>query len=154
MDTKMMTIRIDEDKFGRRAGEVLYTFTCTKKTGTLQAKGECYDRVPILTEEAEEAYADAITMIATSHAARMPCNKFFPEKIHSKEGWISLPSLQKVKEPKKMIRQINGSRHEDMSQGGLYTQEELDQWESFSTLQPLQGVHNRKAQHRNMRQSA
>ena len=130
-DTKMMTIKIDEDKFGRRAGEVLYTFTCTKKIGTLQAKGECYDRVPILTEEAEEMHVDTITGIATSHASRMPCNKFFPDKIHSHEGWISLPSLQKVKEPRKMIRQINGSRHEDMSQGGLYTKEELDQWESF-----------------------
>ena len=95
-DTKMEIIKVDEDKFGRRAGEVLYTFTCTKKTGTLQAKGECYDRIPISTEEAEEMHVDPITMIATSHASRMPCNKFFPDKIHSHEGWISLPSLQKV----------------------------------------------------------
>ena len=30
-DTKMEIIKVDEDKFGRRAGEVLYTFTCTRR---------------------------------------------------------------------------------------------------------------------------
>ena len=36
-DTKMEIIKIDKETFGRRAGGVLYTFTCTKKTGKLKA---------------------------------------------------------------------------------------------------------------------
>ena len=109
----------------------MYTFTCTKKTGKLKATAECYDRIPISTEGTEEMHVDPITMIATNHATKKICNRFFPDKIHSHEGWVSLPSLQQVKEPKKIKRQVNGSRHEDMSQSGLYTSEELNQWESF-----------------------
>ena len=70
-------------------------------------------------------------MIATTHATRKICNQFFPDKIHSHEGWVSLPSLQQVKEPKKIKRQVNGSIHEDMSRSGLYTSKELNQWDSF-----------------------
>ena len=110
---------------------MLYTFTCTKKTGKLKATAECYDRIPISTEGTEEMHVDPITLIATNHATKKICNRFFPDKVHSHEGWVSLPSLQRVKEPKKIRRQVNGSRHEDMSQSGLYTREELNQWESF-----------------------
>ena len=126
-DTKMEIIKIDKETFGRRAGGVLYTFTCTKKTGKLQATNECYDRIPLM----DNMYIEPITMIATNHTTPRICNKYFPDKVYTHEGWVSLPSLQQVKEPKKMERKPNGYRHEDMSQSGLYTNEELDQWNDF-----------------------
>ena len=87
-DTKMEIIKVDEDKFGRRAGEVLYTFTCTKKTGTLKPKGECYDRIPISTEGTEEIHVDPITMIATNHATRkFVISSFQTKSIATKDGY-------------------------------------------------------------------
>ena len=114
-------------KFGRRSGDILYTFNCVQKTGKLQNSKKCYDRIPLQNQ----VYVDPITRIGTRHATSRECNSLFPEAVLTTEGWVALPELRPIKEPNQFVNSKGNVTHEDMSRGGLYTVEEIEQWEKF-----------------------
>ena len=119
---------IKNGKFGRRSGDVLYIFNCMQKTGKLLTTKKCYDRIPLQNQ----IYVDPITRIGTKHATTKECNNLFPEAVLTKEGWISMPELRPMKEPSQYLNNNKGNlTHEDMAKGGLYTSDELKQWEQF-----------------------
>ena len=125
-------IPMGNGKFGRRSGDILYHFYCVRKTGKLLSGTKCYDRIPLQPSPGFAAvYVDPITKIGTRHATEMECNQVFPEAISSMEGWISLPELRPIKEPNQVLKVRMNQSHEDMSRGGLYTKEELANWEQF-----------------------
>ena len=124
--SKDEVIPMTNEKFGRRSGDVLYTFNCMRKTGKIMASKDCHDRIPL----ENNVFVDSRTRIATKHATMKECNDLFPEAIRAKEGWISLPNLKPIQEPNKFTRRTN-TTHEDMSRGGLYTVEEMEMWEKF-----------------------
>ena len=120
-------ISMGEGKFGRRSGDVLYTFGCVQKTGKLMAGRKCYDRIPLQNQ----VFVDPVTRIGTKHATTQECNSLFPEALLVIEGWIALPDLRPIKEPSEYIGNKKDFEHEDLAQGGVYTTQELDQWEQF-----------------------
>jgi hypothetical protein len=125
--SKDEVIPMGNGKFGRRSGDVLYHFNCVRKTGKLLSGEKCFDRVPLQNQ----IYVDPVTKIGTRHATVTECNSVFPEAISSMEGWISLPELRPIKEPNQVLNVKKNQSHEDMSRGGLYTKEELADWEMF-----------------------
>ena len=124
--SKEEVIPIGNGAFGRRSGDILYTFRCSKKTGKLLTSSKCYDRIPLQNQ----VFIDPITRIGTQHSFVVVCNHHFPEAVQTKEGWVSLPELRPIKEPNQFVKDQNVT-HEDMSRGGLYTGKELEQWEQF-----------------------
>ena len=120
-------IPMGNGKFGRRSGDILYTFSCIQKTGKLLTSKKCYDRVPLQNQ----VYVDPVTHIGTKHTTTKECNNLFPEAVLTKEGWVSLPELRPIKEPNQFVSNQKNLTHEDMSRGGLYTPQELEQWEQF-----------------------
>ena len=125
--SKDEVITMTNEKFGRRSGDILYTFNCVKKTGKLMASKQCRDRIPL----ENQIYVDSITRIGTQHASIQECNDLFPEAVKVKEGWVALPNLKPIQEPNKFQGRRANLTHEDMSRGGLYTVEEIEQWEKF-----------------------
>ena len=126
-NSKDEVIPMGKGKFGRRSGDILYTFNCVQKTGKLQNSKKCFDRVPLQNQ----VYVDPITRIGTRHATTRQCNPLFPEAILAMEGWVALPELRPIKEPNQFVSSRKNLTHEDMSRGGLYTNQELEQWEQF-----------------------
>ena len=120
-------IPMKSGKFGRRSGDILYTFRCIPKIGKLQSGKKCFDRIPLQNE----VYVDPITKIGTRHSTSRECNSLFPEAVLTMEGWVSLPELRPIKEPNKFVNNDVDVSHEDMSRGGLYTNQELEEWEQF-----------------------
>ena len=115
-------------RFGRRSGDVLYIFECHKKTGKIEAGTQCYDRIPL---EGSDDFVDPDTKVVTKHGVAKECNKAFPEALLTLEGWVALPSLRPIPEPALYTLSDTGLEHEDMAKGGLYTQEEMDEWNHF-----------------------
>ena len=122
-------IEMSGGRFGRRNGDVLYTFACVQKTGKVMGSNKCYDRIPLKNN----IFIDPITRIGTKHATIKECNKVFPEAIKTNEGWIAMPGLSPIKDPSQFEGSTNNLTHEDMSRGGLYTNEEINEWEQFIT---------------------
>lgn len=125
--SKEEVIPMQNGKFGRRSGDILYTFNCVQKTGKLQNSKKCYDRIPLQNQ----VYVDPITRIGTRHATSRECNSLFPEAVLTTEGWVALPELRPIKEPNQFVNSKGNVTHEDMSRGGLYTNQELEEWEQF-----------------------
>ena len=125
--SKEDVIPMGQGKYGRRSGDILYTFTCVQKTGKLVTSKKCYDRVPLQNQ----VYVDPITRIGTKHATTKECNNLFPEAVLTMEGWVALPELRPIKEPNQFTKNKENVTHEDMSRMGLYTPHELEQWEQF-----------------------
>ena len=125
--SKEEVIPMQNGKFGRRSGDILYTFNCVQKTGKLQNSKKCYDRIPLQNQ----VYVDPITRIGTRHATSRECNSLFPEAVLTTEGWVALPELRPIKEPNQFVNSKGNVTHEDMSRGGLYTNQELEEWEQL-----------------------
>ena len=127
--SKDEVIEMSGGRFGRRSGDVLYTFECVQKTGKVMGSKQCYDRIPLKNN----IFVDPTTRIGNKHATIKECNKLFPEAIKTNEGWIAMPDLSPIKDPSQFQGGLNNTTHEDMSRGGLYTTEEINEWEQFIT---------------------
>ena len=127
--SKDEVIEMSSGRFGRRSGDVLYTFECVQKTGQVIASEQCYDRIPLRNN----IFVDPINRIGTKHSTIKECNALFPEAIRTNEGWVAMPNLSPIKDPSQVQGRKNIMTHEDMSRSGLYTNEELAQWEQFIT---------------------
>ena len=129
LKSKDELVEMTGGRFGRRSGDVLYTFECVQKTGKITGGKSCYDRIPLQNS----VFVDPTTRIGTQHATIKECNQKFPEAIKTNEGWVALPDLSPIKDPSQFQGEMSNMTHEDMSRGGLYTTEEIEEWEQFIT---------------------
>ena len=114
-----------------RKGDVIYVFSCSKKSGRVVALKQCYNKIPI----EGNLFIDPITRIASEHAAATECNQIFPMVVETSSGWISVTNVIKpVKAPETMHREKIASDHESQLHAGIYTPEEEQAWESLVTL--------------------
>ena len=120
-------IQIDQKHFGQIKGDVLYIFDCVNKVAKLMTRETCYDNIPIEGDN----FVHPQTRVLTNTAAKTPCNKFFPTTIETLEGWVTInPHITPSATPQNMSIMDNTVSHEDMSIGGIYTDQELAAWES------------------------
>ena len=119
-------VQLDGPYFIRRNGDVVEHFKCAQKKGQLVDNLEvCHDEIPIV-----EGYVRVSTKTFTAHSAPRPCNKHFGLKVLTSEDvWIELnPEAKKIPEPANLPAIEHDLHHEDLSDGGIYTETELEAW--------------------------
>ena len=115
---------LGDGHYGSRNGDVIYLFTCEKKTGLISPKDQCHEDIPI-----GDGFVSPTTKLLLTHSAPVRCNKNFPMEIKAKEGWITLnPDIKKVQPPLQMPFKHYRLNHASLVGGGLYTEYELTSW--------------------------
>ena len=131
-DTNIITL--NDGNMAKRNGDVLYVFKCEDKIGKILASDVCFDKIPL---DDGITFVDPITRIATQFKTIRDCNTHFPQIIETLDGWVSInPELKQVKPPQgNPAIEHTETPHEDLSQGGLYTKEEMESWETLIQYQ-------------------
>ena len=122
----------NKDEFIRRSGDTIEHFHCVRKVAEIVDDAtSCYADIPL-----KEGFVKAHNRLFTEHSARLPCNPHFGLKVLTEEGiWIELnPIAKKIDEPLKVPSNILEYKHEDMSDGGLYTTAELESWKDHLAM--------------------
>ena len=119
-------VQLDGPYFLRRNGDAVEHFKCAEKTGQLaDDKKICYDDIPIVG-----GFVKVSTRTFTAHSAPKTCNRHYGLKLLTAEGiWIELnPEAKKIQEPADLPAIEHDLHHEDLSDGGIYTETELEAW--------------------------
>ena len=119
-------VQLDGPFFIRRNGDTVEHFKCAKKKGQLRDDMDiCHDDIPIT-----EGFVKVPTRTFTAHSAPKPCNRHFGLKVLTSEGiWIELnPEAKKIQAPANLPAIEHDLHHEDLSDGGIYTETELEAW--------------------------
>lgn len=122
-------VHLGENKFGKRRGDILYTYECPVKTANIKGMGKtCVDKIP--TDEG--VFIDPITKIGSKHAAEVDCNEHFPLTIKTAEGWLSVSAeVRLITDPQILQRTETIHSHESMKNAGIYRQDAIDQFENI-----------------------
>ena len=119
-------VQLDGPFFIRRNGDTVEHFKCAQKKGQLRDDMDvCHDEIPIV-----EGFVRVPTRTFTAHSAPRPCNKHYGLKVLTSEGiWVELnPEAKKIQEPANLPAIEHDLHHEDLSDGGIYTETELEAW--------------------------
>ena len=120
------------ERFGIRAGDAFLTFDCPARAGTVaEPDGRCYNRIRL----AEGLFVDPRTRIARKHAVTVECSDHFPQYVKTVTGqWITISDkIQLIAPPqtKELLPSMSLGAHESFAVPGLYTHEELLDWEAL-----------------------
>ena len=128
-DNKIIPFGTDNSTFAKVEGDLLMTFRCKPKVAKIRIAPECYEDIPI---QEDEGFVNPRTRIYQKHSAVIPCNAHFPLTISTREGWIQISNkILPVHQPMDKMFIEAEVEHEDLSHGGIYTQEETDSWNSL-----------------------
>ena len=118
-------VQLDGPYFIRRNGDAVEHFKCKERKAPILDLDVCHDFIPIA-----EGFVKIPTRTFTAHSAPRPCNKHFGLKVLTSEGiWIELnPEAKKIQEPADLPAIDHDLHHEDLSEGGIYTETELESW--------------------------
>ena len=123
-------LKLPDGRFARVNGDILYVFTCERKTEKIKDTNICYDKVPLINGD----FVDPANRVATRHSAEVECDNF-PLSVEATEAWVKIgPGVQKRNIPDNrtlLPNEDNSLEHEDLSRGGLYTESELKSWRSL-----------------------
>ena len=126
-------IQVKDDEFVRRNGDVIEHFHCKRKVNSIADDAtSCYVDIPL----ENGGFVKSYNRLFTDHSAKIPCNSHFGLKIQTEENiWIELnPIARKIDEPSTLPSNILEYKHEDMSDGGLYTPTELEAWKQHLAM--------------------
>ena len=132
-------LKISEQKgvFGRMRGEVISVIHC--KEVTVQPDemiDKCFRELPV-TYKSRTYYLEAMTRRLKKYGTEQPCDTVAASQFKTNEGsWITMtPKLHTIPSPKKTkLTTANLTRHIDMSHGGIFTHQQLQQWELSSSF--------------------
>jgi len=129
-------LELEHNKFGVMLGEVMYSFSCQQVQVTPRPTEVCFKELPVYLGR-EEKYLTPLTRILVDHGTRVPCSALMPAKFKTNQGpWMAAtPDLQVVATPKHMEQPIlaDPEEHVDMSEGGLYTSTQLEDFTRLVT---------------------
>ena len=123
-----------EGVFYRRNGDTVERFSCTRRTGALApALDTCYQDIPLANKG---QFVKPETRILTTFSAPIPCTEHYGLKVLTEEGvWIEFnPSIRKIADPLDLPVHALDFQHEDLSQGGIFTNTELEAWRKHLEL--------------------
>ena len=120
--------RLSPALWGMRRGDLIYTFNCPSKTANLLEADTCYVDIPIVADQ--PTWVDPISRLAKSHSAVTPCSKRLPLMVHTSTGWVEIsPHIRRATAPTSSFPDDGpATQHEDVSQAGIYTANELEDW--------------------------
>ena len=120
-------IKIDDHHYAQVKGDIVYVFDCVEKISKIVTMENCYDAIPI----EQNWFVDTRTRVATKNAAKIECNKFFPNTILTMEGWVTInPHIKPSASPRNISLIGVNINHESLAHGGIYTEQELAAWEA------------------------
>ena len=124
-DDKIFKLKTGE--FAMTRGDVLTLFSCPARVETIKETDVCYTKIPLVTGK----FVDPTTRLLSNTAAEVDCNAKFPLVVKAVEGWISVGPGVTVRHSPASGSVLPGADHlhEDMAGGGLYSAEELENWE-------------------------
>ena len=131
-DTGENGIRKMGEKFGIRAGDAFLLFDCPARIGTVAQpeKNKCYAGVKLQ----EGVFVNTRTRIAIRHAVAVECSDHFPQYVKTMTGqWITISDkIQQIEPPQtRPLLTTTEEDHESFAVPGLYTHEELADWEAL-----------------------
>ena len=120
-----------EGVFMKRNGDTVEKFKCAKKTSNIVVRKTCHEDIPITG-----GFVKVTNRVFTSHSAPKPCNKYFGLKIKTLEDlWVEInPHITVISTPEDLPTSTLEFDHEDLSDGGIYTNQELDAWKKHLEL--------------------
>ena len=125
LNEKMEPTQLEDGNYGVRRGDIIYIFQCQPKTSKIREDSNCWQDIPI-----EGGFVTPNTRQLVLQSTKIPCSKNFPTVVLTVQGWIEiLPHLKSRPKPLKKLPQ--GSlhiEHHDYSHGGLYSDQELQEW--------------------------
>ena len=128
-------VRTKGDHFALVRGDVIYSFHCPVITVELLETKACFQDIPL--KKPPNMFVDPVTRVTKRASNPATCNVHFPITIlttdeNQYETWIELPTMKTVQEPQKdhIIGNHRGL-HVTWTRGGLYTNQELQSWESL-----------------------
>ena len=117
--------------FLKQNGNAVEYIECTQWSGRIREDlQQCFKDIPITTPTGA-GFIRASTRLFVKTSAPKPCSSHFALKVHTKEDvWIELnPKARSIPTPKKLPDlKPETEHHEDMSEGGLYSDSELRSW--------------------------
>ena len=138
-------IKLDPNHFGKQYGEIIYVFGCEDSVGKIGTRLSCHKDISLENGK----FVNAKTRILQNNSPQMDCNIHFPLVVESMEGWISInPDIKSVNEPKEMSIESKTINHEDISEGGLYTDEQLEAWETIIQWQTYKDANTQDLSYR------
>ena len=145
----LATFFLGNGTFASAAGEVLYTYQCQPVLVRAIAHQECYQSLPVtrvgsapttsIDEDGSEPllFMEPITHRLSKRGITAPCaEKFMPKYQNAQGGWIvATPVIQSTSTPAQpsSSKQRTLQLHADIdwSKGGVYTEQELSDMESY-----------------------
>ena len=124
----------------QRNGDTVPRFECPKRTAELASSLDiCYHDIPLANNE---DFVKPETRTLTTFSAPIPCNQHYGLMIVTEEGlWIDFkPTIHKIAEPLDLPIQTQTFEHEDLSQGGLFTDSEFVFWRKHIKLGDMQNA--------------
>ena len=122
-------IPMKNERFGKRRGDILFTFGCPMKIGKIiPMEDTCMTKIPL----EGKLFMDPVSRIASRHASKVDCSTHFPLTILSEDGWVTIAdTIQPAIAPKEINLLSNQVDHESMKSGGIYRPEALAQFEDI-----------------------
>ena len=121
-------------------GDTVQRFECPKRTAELASSLDiCYHDIPLANNE---GFVKPETGTLTTFSPPIPCNQHYGLKIVTEEAvWREFkPTIHKIAEPLDLPIHTQTFKHEDLSQGGLFTDSELVSWRKHIKLGDLQNA--------------
>ena len=125
-----------EGSFARVMGEAIHTYQCKKVEVSLAEHGHCTNELPV-SYKGEKYFAEPITRVLVKTARSIACSAVLsPYYWHYGNKWISLPHRNSVPPPltiemMKLNNQEQFSEIKSMSEGGIYSQKEINEARKF-----------------------
>ena len=124
-------LHLDHNQFGALVGETLYTYQCQGVLVTPREETRCTKELPVTWQE-HSYYLEPVTRLLKRFGNPVPCSHLMPSKFRTEDGrWIAAtPQLLIASAPREVMEITDNFNltHEDMSEGGLYTKQQLDEF--------------------------
>ena len=120
-------IRVKGNQFIKANGDSVEHFICVRRTGKIKgAPQHCYEEIPL----DDDTFVKISNRLVTRHGSAIPCNSHYGLKVQTLEGvWIEISqTIRQIATPDTVPLLDPGYQHEDLSAGGIYTEDELKSW--------------------------
>ena len=131
--------------FTRRIGSIIHKYRCKNLHVPMVELDHCLVGIPVLMH-GELQMIDTDSRVISPHLEVQPCESGFPMLMKTAGDnpiWVQISrDVIQVKDPKPLKERINFQDNERMST--LYTREELQNWEQFSSFPAVQRTRTQK----------
>jgi hypothetical protein len=119
---------IHQNVFGKRAGDILYLYQCTKRISKIREDKRCFSDIPI--DDETVPFIDPITRISKTVSPPVHCNSQFPLTVETTSGkWVQISPRVSPVAPPEIDHVANlDFTHDSLTDGGTYKEIQWQNW--------------------------